>query len=319
MNRLCSISIDLDPIPCYYRIHGLGTPPHELRSLIMRRCVPRYAEILARHGIFATFFAVAEDIDTEILGGDARASRARVRELVGAGHEIGNHSYSHPYDLARLTAERIAGEIGRAHELLSDAAGKAITGFRAPGYDVSVGILEELGRRGYKYDSSIFPAPGYYALKAAAMGAMAALRRPSGAVLTDPKALAAPADPYRPSPAAPWRHGQSTLVELPVAVTPRSRTPVIGTSLLIAPNWLRARLLRAVRGRTFFNFELHGIDLADAEEDGIPGELVDRQPDLRVPLARKRRALDATLDRLRLDYTFETLDQVASRAQRDAL
>ena len=319
MRRTCAISIDLDPITCYYRIHGLGPAPDALRSLIMRRCVPRFADILARHEIEATFFVVAEDIDLDVHGADARASRALVADLVAAGHELGNHSYSHPYDLAKLSRERIADEIGHAHMLLSEVAGGAITGFRAPGYDVSAAILEELGALGYKYDSSIFPAPGYYALKAAAMCAMALMRRRSGAVLTDPKALVAPADPYRPMPSAPWRTGQSTLVELPVAVTPGARTPVIGTSLLIAPGWLRARLLRAVSGRPFFNFELHGIDLADAEEDGIPGELVDRQPDLRVPLVRKQRALEATIDRLRLDYSFQTLDQVASRVQRDAL
>ncbi len=319
MSPICAISIDLDPVPCYYRIHGLGDAPADLRSLIMRRCVPRFAEILARHGIAATFFVVAEDLDVQALGADARAPLALVRDLVSAGHEIGNHSYSHPYDLARLPRERIAEEIGRAHALLGDAAGKAITGFRAPGYDVSAAIFEELGKLGYKYDSSIFPAPGYYAAKAAVMGAMALVGRKTGAVLTDPKALVAPADPYRPSPTAPWRRGQATVVELPIAVTPGLRAPVIGTSLLIAPSWLRARLLRAIRDRPFFNFELHGIDLADAEEDGIPGELVDRQPDLRVPLSRKRRALEATIDRLRLDYTFETLDEVASRVQRGAL
>ncbi len=319
MRRICAISIDLDPIPCYYRIHGLGTAPDELRALIMRRCVPRFAEILARHGIPATFFVVGEDIDLELLGTEARASRALLGELVAAGHELANHTYGHPYELSRLPADQMKAEIGRAHELIGEVAGGAVTGFRAPGYDVSAAVLDELAALGYKYDSSVFPAPAYYAAKAAIMGAMALLRRPSRAVLTSPRTLTAAADPYRPAPDAPWRSGQATLVELPIAVTPRARTPVIGTSLLLAPSWLRARLLRAMAGRRFFNLELHGIDLADAEEDGIPGELVDRQPDLRLPLRHKQRALEATLDRLRLDYAFETLDHVASRVQRDEL
>lgn len=319
MHRICAISIDLDPIPSYYRIHGLSAPPEELRALVMRRCVPRFAEILARHDIPATFFVVAEDLDVSARGAEARASRALLADLVAAGHELGNHSYSHPYNLARLSAERIAEELGRAHELVGEVAGGAPAGFRAPGYDVSAEIFDELGNLGYKYDSSVFPAPAYYAAKAAVLGAMTLLRRQSGAVLTNPRALAAPGDPYRPAPRAPWRTGQATLVELPVAVTPRLRVPAIGTSLLIAPEWLRGRLLRAMRGRPFFNLELHGIDLADAEEDGIPGELVDRQPDLQIPLSEKQRALEAILDRLRLDYRFETLDQVASRAQRDEI
>ena len=96
---------------------------------------------------------------------------------------------------------------------------------------------------------------------------------------------------------APWRRGQAPLVELPVAVTPWTRMPAIGTTLLVAPAWVRnaARWPRW-RGRSFFNFELHGIDFADAEKDGIPGELVERQPDLRVPIADKLARLDAMLD-----------------------
>jgi hypothetical protein len=74
---------------------------------------------------------------------------------------------------------------------------------------------------------------------------------------------------------------------------------VIGTSLVIAPEWLRRRLVAAALGRPFFNLELHGIDLADAEADGFPAALVAKQPDLRVPLARKLAALDATLKEAR--------------------
>ena len=41
------------------------------------------------------------------------------------------------------------------------------------------------------------------------------------------------------------------------------------------------------------------VDLADAEADGFPAALVAKQPDLRVPLARKLAALDATLKEAR--------------------
>jgi peptidoglycan/xylan/chitin deacetylase (PgdA/CDA1 family) len=316
--RICAISIDVDPIPCYYRIHGLGPAPVALRDLIMRRCVPRFAALFARRGIAATFFVVAEDVDRGTRGDAARAVRAEVAALARAGHEIASHSYSHPYELARLPRHRVVDELRRAHDLLGEVSGDAVLGFRAPGYDVSPVILQELVALGYRYDSSIFPAPGYYAAKLAIMTAMAAAGRPTGAVRTDPRALWAPASPYRPAVQAPWRRGDAPLWELPVAVTPWTRTPVIGTSLLLAPMWLRNHWLRAVHRRPFFNFELHGIDLADAEEDGIPGELVARQPDLRVPLARKWRALEAIVDRLALDYEFRRLrdvpDTMASRA-----
>lgn len=309
----CSVSIDLDPIECYYRIHALGAAPAEIGDAILRRCVPRFLELFAARGIRATFFVVGAELD----GPAGRAARSVLREVVAAGHELGNHSYSHYYDLARRDRGTVSDEIERAHERISEVAGRPVIGFRAPGYDLSPAMVDEIMRLGYQYDSSVFPAPGYYAAKAAVMAGMAVVGRRSGAVMTNPRALAAPAEPYRPAPEAPWRRGQATVVELPVAVTPWLRVPAIGTSLLLAPPRVRDALVRAMRGRRFFNFELHGIDLADADADGIPGALVARQPDLRAPLPRKRRALEAVLDAVARDYEIVPLRDVAERVQRE--
>jgi hypothetical protein len=195
--------------------------------------------------------------------------------------------------------------------------GAAPRGFRAPGYDLSPAMLDTLARLGYRYDSSVFPAPGYYAAKAVVMTALAAIGRPSGAVLTNPRALTAPAKPYRPSMTAPWRRGQAPVVELPVAVTPWTRVPAIGTTLLVAPSWMRRRLIDWMARRAFFNLELHGIDFADAEKDGIPGELVERQPDLRIPIDAKLERFDAILDEVARRWSFATLAEVAADVQRE--
>ena len=116
---------------------------------------------------------------------------------------------------------------------------------------------------------------------------------------------------------APWRRGQAPIVELPVAVTPWTRVPAIGTSLLVAPAWLRTRLVAAMARRDFFNLELHGIDFADAEKDGIPGELVERQPDLRIPIDQKLERLERVLDAVAQRWDFATLGQVAAEMQRE--
>ena len=314
MRPLVSVSVDLDPIPCYYRIHALGEAPSELRDVVMRRALPRLAELFARHGIKATWFVVGEDLDDAAVGKDsAAAARALLRERVAAGDELGNHSEHHLYDLARRSAGEVAREIGDCDARLRELTGGPIAGFRAPGYDLSATMLAELAARGYRYDSSIFPAPSYYALKLAVMAGLRLMGRPSGAVVTDPRALIAPTDPYRPALTAPWRRGRAPLVELPIAVTPWLRTPTIGTWLLLAPRWLREHWLHAMRRRAFFNLELHGIDLCDAELDGIPGELCARQPDLRRPLDDKVATLDAILARLVRERTAATLAEVAQR------
>lgn len=321
VTKRCAVSIDLDAIACYYRIHGLGEPPAELEHAILERALPRAANLFARRGLRVTWFVVGRDADAGAALPDraARAANAaRLAILARNGDELANHSYSHPYELARQGAAAAEAEIAGCDRVLRAITGAAPRGFRAPGYDISPAMLEALARHGYRYDSSIFPAPGYYAAKAAVMAALALARRPSGAVLTNPRALAAPAAPYRPAMTAPWRRGQSPVVELPVAVTPWARIPAIGTSLIVAPAPLRDRIVAAMRRRDFFNFELHGIDFADAHQDGIPGELVARQPDLRIPIAEKLARLEALLDDLGRTWTFATLAEVATDVQREA-
>ncbi len=305
-----SVSVDLDAVECYWRIHALpGAPPEASRFAVLRRCLPRFAELFARHGVTATFFAVGRDLD------DDRDGAALLAELARAGHEIASHSQSHPYDLVRLGRAAIAREIDRAHDAIARCADRAPLGFRAPGYEISRDVMELLIERGYRYDSSVFPSVPYFGAKAAVMAAMRLLGRPSGSILGSPRVLAAPRAPYHPAAGDPYRRGQLPIVELPIAVTPALRLPVIGTSLVAAPTWLRERLVAAALSATHFNLELHGIDLGDAEvdADAFPAALVARQPDLRLPLARKRAALDATLAQARAaGAVFRRLDQVAA-------
>jgi hypothetical protein len=314
----CAISIDLDGLACYYRIHGLGAPPAELEHVVLERALPRAARLFAARGIHVTWFVIGRDADGELALPDraARAANAlRLGALAAHGDELGNHSYSHPYELARLAPADALAEIDGCDRVLRAITGKAPRGFRAPGYDLSPAMLDALALRGYRYDSSLFPAPGYYAAKAAVMAVLALAGRPSGAVMTNPRALGAPADPYRPAMARPWCRGQAPVVELPVAVTPWTRLPAIGTSLIIAPAVIRGRIVRAMARRAFWNFELHGIDFADAEHDGIPGELVARQPDLRVPITEKLARLERLLDQLAAGWQFATLAEVAAEVQ----
>jgi hypothetical protein len=139
---------------------------------------------------------------------------------------------------------------------------------------------------------------------------MRVVGRKSGSIMGSPAVLRAPREPYQPSADQPYRRGTQPLVEAPISVTPWLRVPVIGTSLITAPDWLRRRLVAAALRAPLFNLELHGIDLCDAEADGIPPALIARQHDLRWPLARKLAALDATLREARAaGATFCTLGE----------
>ncbi len=306
---LVSVSVDLDPLECYFRIHALADAPVEpVRHTILRRCLPRLAELFAKHDVKATLFVVGRDLEEDSEG------RRILGELAAAGHEIANHTYAHPYDLVRLGPAGIAEQIDRCHDLITEVCGQAPVGFRAPGYEISGPLIQHLCARGYRYDSSAFPAIPYYLAKAAVMGLIRAAGRRSGSILGSPAVLAAPRGPYRPAAAAPYRRGDLPIVELPITVTPGLRLHVIGTSLVIAPTWLRRRLVSSALSTSFFNLELHGIDLADAGGDGLPSALIAKQPDLRVSLERKWAALDDTLAQARAaGASFVPLREAAQR------
>ncbi len=310
--RLAALSIDLDEIPCYASIHGLHAPDTGAAHAIYRRALPRFEALLTELGLPATFFAIGRDLD------DAEAA-ASIRRLDRAGYEIGNHTYAHRYDFSLGAADAIRDDIRRGRDAIASVTGHAPVGFRAPGYNVVDAVFDALAELGFTYDSSVFPCPAYYAARATAIAWIHARGRHSSSIVGDPGVLAAPADPYRVGRPY-WRRGDGVL-ELPIGVTRASsgRLPFIGTTLALAGPSRSAWLARRIAGRELVNLELHGIDLADAAEDDL-GFLVPHQPDLRVPLARKRATLLATLGVLReAGYQFVTLrDAAAVFASREA-
>lgn len=310
-----AVSIDLDGLGCYYRIHDLGSPPAALEQVVLARALPRALALFARLGLRVTWFVIGRDVDPACANQHGLAAARLLAARARAGDELGNHSYSHPYALARLPAPQQRDELARCDAVLCELAGARIGGFRSPGYDLSPSLASVLVELGYDYDSSIFPAPPYYLAKAAVLAGQRALGRSSGAVLTEPRALLAPRQPYRLDGARPWRRGHGPLVELPIAVTPRLRLPVIGTSLLVAPRWGWRPLLDALVFDPVVNLELHGLDFADASEDELPRELVARQPDLRLPWPAKAERLEAALRVLARHRDVATLAELAARAR----
>ncbi|HEX5059951.1 MAG TPA: polysaccharide deacetylase family protein, partial [Kofleriaceae bacterium] len=110
----CAVSIDLDGVACYYRIHGLGPAPAELEHVILERALPRAAALFAHKKMRVTWFVIGRDADADaaLPGHTARVANAqRLRTLFDLGDELGNHSYSHPYDLARLSPSAVDSEI----------------------------------------------------------------------------------------------------------------------------------------------------------------------------------------------------------------
>ena|GEM_PF-290705 len=298
--RLCSVSIDLDDIACYTAIHDLASaaPCHAVYDLALGR-IREFAGGLA---LPLTLFVIARDLERE-------PNVALLRRAVSDGHEIGNHSLDHCYDLTKREAGEQRHQVVEANHRIEALLGVRPQGFRAPGYTMSDRLMGVLREAGFSYDSSVFPCPPYYAAKAAALLSMKLRGRVSKSVLDSPDVLRAPITPYRAGDPY-WTRGGS-LLELPIQVVGPLRLPFIGTSLtVLGPSGARL-LTHGLVGLPFVNLELHGIDFLEA--DDVPKAVRAVQPDVRVPLERKLSALSAVVETLRSNgYAFQRLDEAAA-------
>jgi polysaccharide deacetylase family protein (PEP-CTERM system associated) len=101
-------------------------------------------------GVKATFFT---------LGWVAERYPSLIRRIVDAGHEIGSHGYGHDR-VFNFTPDQFAADLLRSRRLIEDAAGVAVTGYRAPSFSIdqrTPWAHEILAEQGYTYSSSVAP------------------------------------------------------------------------------------------------------------------------------------------------------------------
>lgn len=83
---------------------------------------PKLLDILKERKIRATFF---------LIGKNAAEYPAIVKRIAAEGHELANHSWSHP-NLGSLPDDAVRAEIGRTDDVIRASLGKPITLMRPP-------------------------------------------------------------------------------------------------------------------------------------------------------------------------------------------
>lgn len=97
---------------------------------------PRILDILAKYDAHATFF---------VLGTQAEAYPEILKRAVSEGHEIGNHSWSHPY-LSKLSQGQIKEQLRKTDELVAGATGVAPGLVRPPYGEVNEAIKASINK-----------------------------------------------------------------------------------------------------------------------------------------------------------------------------
>ncbi|AWB45576.1 polysaccharide deacetylase [Paenibacillus sp. CAA11] len=88
----------------------------------------------------ATFFMIGQQID---------AYEDIAAEVYAAGHEIGNHTYTHP-DLTKLTPEEARAELQLTNERIRQLTGAFASNFRPPFFAVNHYVLALAAELGYQ-------------------------------------------------------------------------------------------------------------------------------------------------------------------------
>ncbi|MBQ7885360.1 MAG: polysaccharide deacetylase family protein [Clostridia bacterium] len=96
--------------------------------------------ILDRYDVKTTFF---------LVGFWAEKHPDLVRELVARGHEIGNHSATHPH-MASLSRAQIAEELRRCSDLVASITGTPTTLFRPPYGEYNDDVVRVSREEGYE-------------------------------------------------------------------------------------------------------------------------------------------------------------------------
>jgi peptidoglycan/xylan/chitin deacetylase (PgdA/CDA1 family) len=274
--RTTAVSVDLDDLGCYYAVHGVNA---DAPSLALTRWLPRFLELFEALRIRATFFVIGCDLDADLEAGGEGAEI--LRGAVAAGHELASHSYAHAYDMSTWPQARVLEDLQRCDALLR-RLGAEPRGFRAPGYTHGEAMLGAVAQMGYLYDSSALPSPAYYLAKLGVMATMAVTGRRSTSLARGARSFLGRTDPHVLD---------NGLVELPMSVTRGLRLPLIGTTVLGGPRWLRSRLVAEAERLPSLHLELHAVDLADPTRDAVEVAL----PELREPFAVRRERLASLL------------------------
>ena len=301
--KVC-VSVDLDNYQEYQRLVDPGAT--DAARSFFDEALPRFLDRFDRHGLRATFFLIGRDA--------ARPShRALLREICARGHELGNHSWSHPHNLRALSRAAKEQEIAQGEAALADAVGQRPVGFRTPSVDVDGEVLGILAERGYHYDSSIIPSPLMWVFML--YGRL--FVRESDYQLGLWRTPLAPARPYWPDLRAIHRERRmpdpgAALLELPVSVTPLLRLPYYGTLWrLLGPRAFASALRRHRGADGAAHLMLHLLDLVDWRGSPL-GDALARAPGVAVSFERRRRFVDGAAAALAAHGEPATLREVAA-------
>ncbi|OGV97421.1 hypothetical protein A2W24_05600 [Microgenomates group bacterium RBG_16_45_19] len=240
------LHVDVDNLWMYeqeYQINILND-----RNYIYREALPRCLDLLKRTNSKATFMMIGRDLELP-------ACQKFCRKAIRAGHEIANHSYSHPISFSTLSLAQKRAEIVKTHQLIKTVCRQAPVGFRSPGYYLDPEIIPMLKKFGYRYDSSVLP--GY------AQVLMTTYAKIKGGQIQH-KSFGRTRDIFSSTKPYPILNTAKSVTELPISILPYLKLPIHTTFIYYFGESYRQLVLRYLRSKPeYVMYLMHAIDFVD--------------------------------------------------------
>ena len=109
------------------------------------RCVDMILDLMDKYGVKATFY---------VPGFVAECNPEVIKRIANAGHEIGNHGYTHERFVEKAVEEQKE-LIEKTQRIIKELTGKEPVGFRTPSGDWHVRTPYILSEMGFSYSSSM--------------------------------------------------------------------------------------------------------------------------------------------------------------------
>ena len=117
---------DYTKLPTNYVIRQFGYVPGKIALTFDdgpdAEWTPQILDILKAKNVHATFF---------VIGGNAEANPELIQRMLDEGHELGNHTYTHP-NLADTPAQAVSLELNATQRLIQALTGRSLVLFRPP-------------------------------------------------------------------------------------------------------------------------------------------------------------------------------------------
>lgn len=280
------VSVDVDTLKQYYKIHGQNKFLKE-NDQAWDLAIPRFLKLFKKFKIKCNFFIIGEDLNK-------KKNSNLIKKMIVDGHSINSHSYFHNYDMVEKNFLDINHDIKSFQKILKRKYKVNNICFRAPGYKINKKIYKSLKQNNILISSSILPSFIYSCIKNFFIFKINFFGKKKSKSITDNllKKIFEKKNYFI----------NNNVLEVPISTIDPFSIPFIGTflSLMGIPGYFFFK--HFVSFKSIVNLEFHAIDLLDTSDLKNHTELKSRQIDLSISKNKKIKIFTKWLNFLSKNY-----------------